>query len=339
MDIALEIKAKHGFLYKYLKNHNMTIQDLADGLGISYQSLCDYISFRRVPAPGKTVATKFENYFHVTFDMIFPPELTKKSSINLRPKRIVYQTIDNERLSYDDIKMLTYDSDEDSKKKLNNDEELIVWNENPEIDCIKHQEFEILMKIAKKILSERNLHILIDSIDCSNFRELGREYNLTGSRIQEIVRHSENKLYRAYHNYMKKNDVIRTKKSIRGPIEQVTEIYKKRTRISKEETVIFKKTVMSYILQILIKKEYHVYLGEIKRELEQLNIDEIKHSNISKTRIYIYLKFLRDRLILLHGNLAYYILQPKQSNHSYWKLYKIGFETFDDFMMKYNNIF
>ena len=65
-----------------------------------------------------------------------------------------------------------------------------------------------VLSIAKSVLSERELDILMDyTLTSITYKELGRDYGISGNRIMQIIDKSQRKVFRAlsYVKWVYKN--------------------------------------------------------------------------------------------------------------------------------------
>lgn len=94
MEIAFSIKAKHGYIYRYLQENNMSAKELSKQIGLSEQTMGKLINF--VWAPGRDCDTidKLEAYFKIPFEQLFPEPLVAAIEKKLGRKRTVYKEID-----------------------------------------------------------------------------------------------------------------------------------------------------------------------------------------------------------------------------------------------------
>jgi DNA-directed RNA polymerase specialized sigma subunit len=70
----------------------------------------------------------------------------------------------------------------------------IVENNDLDNNILCHE----VLTIAKSVLSERELDILIDyTLTSITYNELGREYGISGNRIMQIINKSKRKVIRA----------------------------------------------------------------------------------------------------------------------------------------------
>jgi len=105
MEIAFKIKAKQGFIYRYLQTHKMSQMALAKEIGIPQVTMGKIINFRWLPSSrnshSKNLIKKLEDYFHVPIEVLFPPELTKEIAEKLGRHRVAYKEV--ELLSLSDV--------------------------------------------------------------------------------------------------------------------------------------------------------------------------------------------------------------------------------------------
>ena len=117
MEIVFEIKAKHGYIYKYLQQNNLTIKELSERIGVPYSTLISIINFRWVPSKRrrslkiKSVSERLEEFFHMPIEFLFPKELVPEIMERLGKKRTIVHELDLVSLNDVDQKYLTYTMD------------------------------------------------------------------------------------------------------------------------------------------------------------------------------------------------------------------------------------
>lgn len=76
--IALSIRPKHGYLYRYMEEHNITAKELSEKIGICRSTFDKILHFRWMPGENpmvKETAEKICAFFHCKLDDIFSREL------------------------------------------------------------------------------------------------------------------------------------------------------------------------------------------------------------------------------------------------------------------------
>lgn len=117
--IALKIKAKHGMIYNYMTEHNLTYKTMSMRLKISKATLCNILNFHWMPKKGKITATikKLTNFFGCSIKDLFPPELVKQINNNkeikkmLQGRHVIQKNIDIKYLPFNKVPEIGYTHD------------------------------------------------------------------------------------------------------------------------------------------------------------------------------------------------------------------------------------
>jgi transcriptional regulator with XRE-family HTH domain len=119
MEIAIVARAKQGYIYRYLREHNLSVKELGRKIGVNQVTMSRIINFKWVPylsgrgsSGSVETAKKLERFFHLPIDQLFPPELTKEMFKKLSRDFCKIEEI--EMLSLDGVgqKYLVYDNEE-----------------------------------------------------------------------------------------------------------------------------------------------------------------------------------------------------------------------------------
>jgi RNA polymerase sigma factor (sigma-70 family) len=102
-----------------------------------------------------------------------------------------YNAINNNPLSLD----ATIKIDSDSNCTLH---EIIPSNENTEIKALKNIDNAEIHTVLKKILTEKEYAIIMMRFDGHTMRDVGNKFNLTESRISQIIKEIKKKVARRY---------------------------------------------------------------------------------------------------------------------------------------------
>jgi len=127
LDIALKIKAKHGKLYQYMVDNNLSWIEMSSRLGVSSNTLGNILHFRWYPKKntrgsyntGK-IAKKLESFFGCSIEELFPKELQEKLRDNeeirklLQDTHVIHKEIDIEYLPFYSLPQIPYVENFDS---------------------------------------------------------------------------------------------------------------------------------------------------------------------------------------------------------------------------------
>lgn len=186
-EIAVKARAKHGLIFKYMTEHNLTWLEMAKKLGISTGTFSKIIHFRWVPTKNyqnKKVVEKLCSFFHCDLENILPNELAQQIKNNseiaelLQKEQTVYKEVDVEYLGYAEVpqSLLAYKEDFDKQIDLKETIEKIL---------------ETLTPKEKKIIQMR--FGIGDGVD-HTLGEIGREFGVTRERIRCIEARAIRKL-------------------------------------------------------------------------------------------------------------------------------------------------
>jgi RNA polymerase sigma factor (sigma-70 family) len=124
-DIAVRAKAKHGVLFRYMRQNNLTYNDMAELVGISVSTLHDIMHFRWLPDVRKDksqhIIDKICKFFDCSFDEFLPPAVIEAIKNNrqirqiLQEEMVCYKEPQLEFLPHGELAQITCDSNfEDS---------------------------------------------------------------------------------------------------------------------------------------------------------------------------------------------------------------------------------
>ena len=121
--IALKVRAKHGQIYNYMIDNNLTLDQMCALLDISKVTLESMLHFRWKPNKDNyySMATiqKLEKFFDCTIEDLFPAELVEKIANNkeirnmFQGTQVIQKEIDIEYLSFEQLPEIEYTPDFD----------------------------------------------------------------------------------------------------------------------------------------------------------------------------------------------------------------------------------
>ena len=116
MEIAFVIKAKQGYIHKYMVSRGLSAVKLAELIGLSTGQMGDILNFKWLPTARNTVIIKrLEDFFHIPIEILFPPELTRDVANKLSKKCVRDGEVDLLSLSYaKETAYLPYDGEIDN---------------------------------------------------------------------------------------------------------------------------------------------------------------------------------------------------------------------------------
>jgi transcriptional regulator with XRE-family HTH domain len=126
MEIAILVKAKQGYIYRYMLEHNMSAAQLAREIGVDSSGMGRIINFQWTPPQTKKrsrYTEKLESYFKIPIEILFPPELTAEIAQKLNRKHVRFEEVELLQLEGVNQKYLVYNSgnedalDEEFRKK------------------------------------------------------------------------------------------------------------------------------------------------------------------------------------------------------------------------------
>ena len=121
MEIAIVAKAKQGYIYRYLREHNMSNKDLAEALGTSQVMVSSILNFRWLPGKVRKkndITERLERFFNLPIDFLFPPEITKEIAKRLGRSFVKFEEVDLLQIENVNQKYLSYDPHESDTAEL-----------------------------------------------------------------------------------------------------------------------------------------------------------------------------------------------------------------------------
>jgi transcriptional regulator with XRE-family HTH domain len=168
MEVALVVKAKSGFLYRYMLERGWTAADLSRDCGLSQGTVGDMINFRWLPNPdterGQKMIQRIEEYFRVPIEIIFPPELTREIATKLSKKHVEIKELDCVALEGTNQRYLICDTGADETMEVLTDRVTaqLAWLDPQQRDVI-----ERLFGMGRK---EQNLSEIAEDLGRSRTR-------------------------------------------------------------------------------------------------------------------------------------------------------------------------
>ena len=121
MEIAIVAKAKQGYIYRYLREHNMSNKDLAEALGTSQVMVSRILNFRWLPGKLRKkndMTERLQKVFSLPFDFLFPPEITKEIVKRLGRPFVKFEEVDLLQVESVNQKYLSFDPHESDTAEL-----------------------------------------------------------------------------------------------------------------------------------------------------------------------------------------------------------------------------
>ena len=119
-NIAIQVKAKHGYIYQYMIEHKINASELARQVGTDPSKIGQIINFQWIPpkrAKGGLI-DKLESFFKIPIDMLFPPELTEEIAKRLGKKQVIFKEVTLLQLQEAPSKALVYDPEENQEEEF-----------------------------------------------------------------------------------------------------------------------------------------------------------------------------------------------------------------------------
>lgn len=128
MEIAFILRAKQGYIYRYMVERNITAGALAKEIGIAQTLMGRIINFKWIPSTQKLkgrnlvhkreLIRKLEDYFHLPIEYLFPPELTEEIAAKLSKRHVKIEEVEVVSLNYAQVKNIAYVGGPDGLDKV-----------------------------------------------------------------------------------------------------------------------------------------------------------------------------------------------------------------------------
>jgi predicted XRE-type DNA-binding protein len=175
--ISLAIRPKVGVIYSYMKENNLTIKKMAEIIGVGEVWLGMVVNFKLIPKREDGVATKkLLAFFDVEFSDIFPSASLKM----IAGDHTITKTIPKENLiswsreQFDELPSIEYDP---QKESLSEDV-------SEAMKALPNDRYREILKMYYGLDGNKPL----------TQREIGEIYDITDSRVSEIIRRCLRKL-------------------------------------------------------------------------------------------------------------------------------------------------
>jgi len=102
LNVALKIKAKHGYIYDFMLNNNKTAKQMAGEIGVSQATFNKIINFKWTPSDAwqtLKIVQKIEQYFNESIAILFPPCIYDK----LKNNKEIAKYLQNEKVLFKDM--------------------------------------------------------------------------------------------------------------------------------------------------------------------------------------------------------------------------------------------
>ena len=121
MEIAIVAKAKQGYIYRYMREHNMSNKALAEALGTDPVMVSSILNFRWLPGKIRKkndITERLEKFFGLPIDFLFPPEITKEIAKRLGRSFVKFEEVDLLQIENVNQKYLSYDPQQNDPAEL-----------------------------------------------------------------------------------------------------------------------------------------------------------------------------------------------------------------------------
>jgi RNA polymerase sigma factor (sigma-70 family) len=175
--IAIEAKAKHGIMFRYMRDNGLTAKELATQIGISGSTLGKFLNLKKYPKTeyfkSKKTLKKLCKFFKCGPKDLFPKEITR----HLDQQTEIADILQNKQVIYKEPS-LEYLAD---YTDLAND---LISYEQPEYDRVGLKE---AIKVSLKTLSEREKTVIKKHIiEERTLGEVAGELGITQERVRQI---------------------------------------------------------------------------------------------------------------------------------------------------------
>lgn len=120
-NVALVVKAKQGYIYQYMRDHQISASELARQVGTSPAMMGKIINFQWVPPLKRRrngdLVDKLESFFKIPIEILFPPELTGEIAERLGKKQVIFKEMTFLPLQEANQNALIYDAGGSQEKE------------------------------------------------------------------------------------------------------------------------------------------------------------------------------------------------------------------------------
>jgi len=175
-DIAFKIRPKHGKIYSYMVENNLTLDQVSNLIGISIPTLSNMLHFKWRRSKKETIC-KLEKFFKCPFEELFPIELIDKIETDKEIKRLLQTTsvikkeIDIEYLPFYSVPQIGY---------------------TPNFD--KFELEDLLNELLHELTPREEKVLRMRFISGYTLDEIGKELNVQQERIRQIEEKALSKL-------------------------------------------------------------------------------------------------------------------------------------------------
>jgi RNA polymerase sigma factor (sigma-70 family) len=184
--IALKTRAKHGIIFNYMLENNLTFEEFRKQIGISKSTLEKMVNFKWVPTKNNPIVVeKLTKFFDCTIEKLFPKEIVDLIEADseiakmLQSDQIITKEVELVYLNFEEMLQLEsspYDQeieDEVFKKELQTDVEKVLKSLTSREETVVKMYFGIgdndehtLEEIGKKlkIVKETARHTLVKAM-------------------------------------------------------------------------------------------------------------------------------------------------------------------------------
>jgi len=176
--VLFKIKPKHGLIYKYMIDHDLSLKEMSFITGIGKATLLKILHFKWIPNKNrynsaKTIS-KLEKFFNESIDSIIPPALAGHISSSKEIRKLFQEThivekiVDVNCISLEEIKQIGYTQEYDKLFILNKITDLL----------------KTLHPREEKVI---NMHFGLCGEEEQTLKEIGEKFNVTTKCARQIL--------------------------------------------------------------------------------------------------------------------------------------------------------
>jgi RNA polymerase sigma factor (sigma-70 family) len=172
--IALKTTPKHGVVFRYMQDNNLSYIEMAEVIGISTATLSKILHFRWIPnRHNEVTAKKICDFFKCTIDEFLPPNITDA----LKNNETVRNLLQNDSIHYKepDIDFLPFN-------QVNSLPEL-VYSEDLDTAIDREQ----IQRVLKTLTPKEEIVVKLRFWEDMTYDEIASELSLSAGRIQQIL--------------------------------------------------------------------------------------------------------------------------------------------------------